>query len=150
LRCRVAGFTERDVYFAGDKGVVLHFDGQRLSLLEKVTTRNLRAAARLDDDRLCIGGHGGVLLFGNHKGFRLIPTGTDEDIVSLAHFQGQVVYPTPDGIYAFDGKKRPVLLLDQPAEWVSGLGDALLVREADEAWLYDGQNLTSLDTIIQA
>jgi hypothetical protein len=145
----IVGFSERDVYIVGGEGTVLHFDGMHLTLLEKVTTRTLRSAARFDEQRICAGGIGGTLLYGNRGGFRLVPTGTDTDLVCLTHFQGQVVYPTPDGVYAFDGKKRPALLLDQPAEWVCGLGDGLLVRDGTAAWIYDGKTLASLDTIVQ-
>ena len=144
----VVGFNERDVYFVGAEGTVLHFDGQQLRRLEIPTTNHLLSICILNDKHLCIGGVSGTLLHGNQKGWRLVPTGTEIDLYSLAHFQSQVCFPSPEGIWAYDGHKRPALLIDTPAEWVSGLGDGIVFRDGADAWVYDGVNITKLDTTL--
>jgi len=145
----VVGFNEHDVYFVGAGGLMLHFDGRSLGLLEVPTTRSLLSIALLDDQYLCIGGSRGELLFGNQKGWRFVPTGTDAPLYALAHFKGNVCFPTPDGVWSFDGTGGPTLLVDLPSILVSGLGDAITVSGLDgSTWLFDGQNLTKLDTVL--
>lgn len=144
----IAGFNERDVYFVGHGGIVLHFDGQSLRNLEVPTTRTLVSISLLDDQYLCIGGYGGSLLFGNQRGWRFVPTGTDEPLLALAQFRQSVCFPTPDGVWSFDGSRAPTLLIDLPAGWINGLGDAITLCDLNSTWLFDGQNLTKLDTVL--
>ena len=144
----VAGLNERDVYFVGDDGTIVHFDGKQLRHLDSPTTRHLTAISPLDDQHLCIGGYGGVLLFGNRKGWRFVPSGTDEPLQKLARLGNQVCFATPDGVWAFDGQNNPTLLVDQPAGWVDSAGDAITVHDYGKSWVFDGQTLTPLDTVL--
>jgi len=144
----LAGLNERDVYCVGGQGAVLHFDGQQVRLLEVPTTRTLICAAALDAQHLCIGGNSGTLLFGNQHGWRLIPTGTLEPIFSLAQYRGTVCFATPSGVYSFDGKQPPSLLLSQVARTVYSVGAGLVLVLDAAAWLFDGQKLFPLDTLL--
>lgn len=145
----ICGYHERDVYFVGDKGWVLHFDGTHLTRVETPTTNNLTKAAVLNDEHICITGYGGVLLMGNRKGFRIVPTHTHEEpLNAIAPFQGAVYYPSLDGIWRFDGTGRPTLAHPQACRWMSVLDDALLVSAAEYAWLFDGSDVEELDTYV--
>ncbi len=144
----IRGFNENDVYFSGSSGTVLHFDGQQLHKLDVPTDVNLGRIALLDDHYLCIGGNAGVILFGNKSGWRFVPSGVDWPIY-LVSYMGMICYATPGGIYAFDGKTSPRLLVDKPAFTINALKDALVFSDFEKnTWLYDGQNLTLLDTAI--
>lgn len=144
----ITGFAVDDVYFVGSGGTVLHFDGQLLRPLEVPTTRTLVVAETLDDTRLCIGGHVGVLLLGDRRGWRLVPTGTSGAILSLARFRGAIWFVTSEGLWSFDGASAPRLVLDTPGTWVNSVGDALTFCDGETTFLYDGQDLHELDTSI--
>lgn len=144
----IVGFNERDVYFVGQDGIVLHFDGHNLRPLQIPTTRTLLSASIFDHKNICISGYGGTLLYGNKEGWRLIPTETDEPILSIALFRKSICFPTEEGVWTFDGKRSPTLLIDQPAGWVNSLGDAITLSDEISTWLFDGKKLTKLDTIL--
>jgi hypothetical protein len=144
----MVGFSESDLYLVGDHGQILHFDGNRLTRLESPTTRHLVSAERLDETLLCIGGYTGVLLCGNKNGWRYVPSGTDEPILSLARLGARVCFGTPDGVWTFDGRSGPSALVDVPTRWINGLGDAVMLAGDTDTWLYDGQTLTKLDDML--
>lgn len=144
----VGGSSDTDVLFVGGQGVILHFDGAVVSSLEVPTTRNLVSIAPLGRDRFCVGGLGGTLLYGNRKGWRLVPSRVEDDLLHLANFQGRVYYASLDGLFAFDGVQPPQRMLDLPCDAVSSLGDALLVAHETRAWLYDGAVPLPLDTTV--
>jgi len=144
----VHGASEDDVYFVGGRGTILHFDGRVASVLETPTTLNLFSIQPLSGGYYCIGGVGGILLLGNRKGWRVVPTNVEEDLFSLAHFQGRVFYATLQGLYAFDGRISPQLVLDIPLDAAEPLGDAMLLKHETNAWLFDGINLLPLDTLL--
>jgi len=144
----VGGFGPSDVYAVGEQGTLLHFDGQVVRRLASPTNRDLYSVTALDDTRLCVGGAIGTLLMGNCNGWRVIDTGTRADLHILTRFQGRICYATLGGVYAFDGKKAPVCLLDIAADWVSSVGDQLVVSSGTDAWLFDGSRLRALDTVV--
>lgn len=144
----VCGTDERDVLFVGAQGVILHFDGTSVVMLEAPTTRNLLSIAALGSQRYCIGGAGGTLLYGNSKGWRVMPSRVEDDLMHLATFHAQVYYPSLDGLFMFDGMQPPQRVLDLPCDAVSSLGDALLVVHETSAWLYDGGAPVRLDTTV--
>lgn len=145
----IAGFHERDVYFIGSKGTILHFDGQDLRSLDVPTTWTLVSIAILDDQHLCVGGYGGMLLFGNKTGWRIVPTNSDEPLYSLARFGESIYFPFSNGVWSFDGSHTPILRIEQPAIWINGLGDALTLSDLISTWLFDGQSLIELDTVLR-
>lgn len=144
----VWAFNPQEVYFVGGEGTVLHYDGQRCVSLEVPTTRHLYAVAPLGEDRLCIGGAAGLLMMGNRHGLRVVPSGVDDNIETLAHLGGKVYFVSEQALHAFDGQTTPVPVLPQPFDSVYSLGDALLLQEGTDAWLYDGRQLTPLPTTI--
>jgi hypothetical protein len=145
----VGGFHEKEVYFVGDQGQILLWDGRKVSRLKVPTTRNLVAVVRLNDKHMCAAGHHGTLLIGRGNHWRAVPTQVnDEEILSLAPLTGKVYFGADGGVWSFDGRTRPKKALSTPADWVSGLGDGLVVVDADQAWLYHAGKLTPLDTVI--
>ena len=144
----VVGLNERDVYFVGGEGTILHFDGKQVRRLETPTTDRLLSIAVLSNKHVCVGGVSGMLLQGNQYGWRIVPTETEAELDSLAHFQSSVCFASPEGVWIYDGYQSPKLLLEMPAEWVSGLSDGILLRDGVNAWLYDGRSLEKLDTTI--
>jgi hypothetical protein len=144
----VGGGDAANVFFVGGQGTILHFDGTALKPLEVPTTRDLLSVAALGGGRFCVGGAGGILLYGNRAGWRIVASRVDEDILHLASFRDRVYYATLDGLYAFDGMQAPRLVLDLPCDSVSSLGDAVVIAHESRAWLYDGAELVALDTAV--
>jgi hypothetical protein len=141
----VCGTSETDVYFVGDSGQVLHFDGRAVTALRVPVRRHLTAIARLADGRMCIGGYQGTLLVGNRARWRHVVTETADPLLSVATLGGRVYYAAEGSVWSTDGTASVAPELAFPARWVSGLGDALVVSHERDAKLYVGGTLTDLD-----
>jgi hypothetical protein len=144
----VRGFDEQEVYFAGEKGQILLWDGRALHPLPVPTTRYLTALARLGDRVICVGGYQGTLLAGGKQGWRLVPTNTEEPLLALAELDGKVYYGALDVVWSFDGTSAPSVAIDTPARWLSGLDDGLVLEDGTQAKLYQGGKLIPLDTTV--
>jgi hypothetical protein len=144
----VVGHHESDVYAVSGTGEILHFDGHQVRRLDSPTTLWLTAVAPMPGGRMCIGGYEGVLLYGDTNGWRSVDSGTDEPLLSLVPYQDGVCFVTVDGLWHFDAKQPPRLLLDHGARWLSRIGNCLILAGDEEAWLFDGRDLTSLDTML--
>ena len=143
----IFGFAEEDVYFVGEKGTILHYDGQTFVELDVSTTRHLRHVGPLGRN-LCVGGEDGVLLYGSVNGWRQVPTRTNGIIEGIAAWNGAIFFGTADGVWRFDGSSSPTIALQRPAQRVQSLGDGLLIKLGYEAHLWDGATLAPLDTIL--
>lgn len=144
----VRGLKENEVYFVGNDGQILVWDGRQIVRLPSPTTRHLVKLARLDDRFMCAAGYDGTLLMGNRQGWRIVPTSTKADLLSLDQFDGRVYYGADGAVWSFDGASPPVIAIDTPADWVSGLADGLVLVDVDKAKLYRAGTLTDLDTIV--
>ncbi len=144
----VCGFHENEVYFAGEHGLVLLWDGQAFTRMQVPTTRYLTHLARLGDQYMCVSGYQGTLLMGNRRGWRLVPTQTEDDLLSIAELGAKVYYGTSDTVFSFDGSSAPVAELDTPARWISGLSDGLVIDDGETSKLFHGGTLHDLDTTV--
>jgi hypothetical protein len=145
----VGGLGPTDVYFVGDHGAILHFDGTAFTPLEVPTRRNLTGIVALDDERLVACGYGGVLLMGNAHGWRRIPTASTDEILSLARFDGAVYFGLGDAMYRFDGSTEPLEVLREQVRWVSGLADGLVIVTPSDTRLLTAAGSVVVDTVIQ-
>ena len=144
----ICGNDEKDVYIVGALGTLLHFDGREVRSIETPTTRHLLSIEQLKDGQFCIGGIGGTMLFGSGTRWRLVPTGVPDNLYALANLKGRILFPSTQGVYAFDGMGAPNPVVALPAQWVAGLGDGVLLRWDTSAWIFDGEHLTELDTTL--
>ena len=144
----VWGLRESEVYFVGDAGQILLWDGRLLQRLQVPTTRYLTGIAPLDDRTLCVCGYQGTLLMGNRTGWRIVPTHVDDNLLAIAALNGQVYYGADDVVWAFDGSQLPVQAIAAPAHYITGLEDGLVLSFAEESRLYHAGQLTDLDTKI--
>jgi hypothetical protein len=144
----VRGLKANEVYFAGEQGQLLLWDGKTLSALPVPTTRYLTQLAPLSPQVMCVVGYQGTLLMGNAQGWRQVPTQTEEALLSLAALDGKVYYGAEGVVWSFDGHSAPVVAIQTPARWVSGLHDALVLDDGQQSQLYRGGTLTPLDTTV--
>ena len=144
----VRGQREDEVYFVGEAGQIHYWNGRQLFRLPSPTTRPLVKLARLDDRYMCAAGYDGTLLMGNKNGWRIIPTQTGENLLSMGDLGGKVYYGANGAVWSFDGRSLPVIAIDTPADWVNGLADGLLVVNVEKAKLYRAGTLIDLDTIL--
>lgn len=143
-----AGFNEADVYAVSDKGEILHFDGRSVHNLDSPTTRWLTSIAPMPGGRLCIGGYGGLLLYGSGQGWRSVVTGSEDPLLKIVPYRDGVAYLTADGLWWFDGIHTPQRLSPQKGRWLNGIGDVLMIVDDEDAWLFDGNRLQALDTVL--
>jgi hypothetical protein len=144
----IRGFSEREVYVAGEKGQILLWDGKSFTKLPTPTSRILTSLARLSPTVMCAGGYEGTLLAGNKHGWRIVPTNTKDTLLSLAEWDGKVFYGADGAIWSFDGKSPPTVEIQEPARWVNGLADGLVFDDGAQARLYHGGKLVTLDTTV--
>jgi hypothetical protein len=144
----VWGLSPTDVYFVGDDGSILHFDGRALTALEVPTTRHLTGIVALDDKHLVVCGYSGVLLMGNKKGWRQIPTASVEEILAVARWDGRVYFGLDGAMYSFDGSTGPQAVLDDEVRWVSGLEDGLVIVTLTGTYLMTAAGSVALDTVV--
>ena len=144
----IRGFSDREVYVAGEKGQILLWDGKAFSKLAVPTSRYLTSLARLSDTVMCAGGYQGTLLAGNKHGWRIVPTNTLDPLLALAEWDGKVFYGADDEVWSFDGKSAPTVAISEPARWVSGLADGLVISNDQQSSLYHGGKLVVLDTSV--
>jgi hypothetical protein len=139
------GMNAHEVYFVGEAGQILLWDGRQVSRLPTPTTRPLAAIARLNDLYMCAAGYDGTLLMGNRKGWRIIPTNTSAALLSIVEWGGKVYYLADDALWSFDGQSAPVAVIDAPGGLVNELSDGLVISEVGDARLYSGGALSDLD-----
>lgn len=145
---RLSGHNEGDVYAVSDRGEILHFDGQHVQRLDSPTTRWLVSIAPMPEERVCVGGYEGVLLYGNTLGWRTIDSGTDAPLLNIVPYLKGTCFITPDGVWYFDGRQQPRCIVRQGGRWISLVGDRLLVVNNEQAWVFDGRALAPLNTLL--
>jgi hypothetical protein len=144
----VRGFHENEVYFVAEKGQIWLWDGQSLTQRAVPTTRHLTGIAQLNDKLMCISGYQGTLLVGSKVGWRIVPTGTEEPLLSIASLHGAAYYGADGALFSFDGVSPPSRVIDVPARWVSSLDDALVLVDGEDAGLFRQGVMTSIDTTV--
>jgi hypothetical protein len=141
----IGGFSEDDVYFAGEEGQVLHFDGQAVTRLRVPARFDLTGIARLNRTQVCISGYGGTLLVGNRSRWRHVVTQTHDDLLALAVLNGRIHYVADDEVWSTDGSAPATSVFPLEATWISGLDDGLVLGDDASAKLYASGTLTDLD-----
>jgi hypothetical protein len=144
----VHGLSADEVYFVGEEGQISLWDGRAISRLSVPTTRYLTDVVALDGQFMCASGYQGTLLIGNRRGWRVVPTATNDAILTLAALDGKVYYGAEDALWSFDGKSAPSLAAPTPVHWLSALDDALVLSDGESGKLYRAGTLTDLDTIV--
>lgn len=105
LNC-IDGNTEQDVYAVGDRGLMVHFDGQSWSRVKLPTDEHLQWV-RCYGQEVWACGFNGTLLVGNaRQGFKDVSTVDDNQTwVCLSKFEGKVYLSEEDGLWCYDGQK---------------------------------------------
>ncbi len=102
-----------DLYVAGSKGEIRHFDGSSWSEVESLTKENLTCVKCVPDKTVYIGGYRGTLLQGQNGKFKLIDSGKmTDDIWDLEWFNDKLYVSTMHGIYMLEGENLLKLILE--------------------------------------
>lgn len=100
----VGGFSGSDLYAAGYKGEVWHFDGKAWSPCKTPTNVNLNALLCADDGCVYAAGRGGLLMRGRGDTWEVIDQQTNsDDVWDLACFNGVVYASTLAAVYRLRG-----------------------------------------------
>jgi hypothetical protein len=104
----VAGSTLNDLLAVGWDGAIWHFDGRRWNVESSPTNAILSDVIRLPDDEYWICGQMGTVLRGRVGNWRLLETGVQDNLWSLAFFENAVFASSTRQLFRFD------LALDVP------------------------------------
>jgi hypothetical protein len=98
----IDGSGPDDIYVAGEKGVVAHFDGNKWTYLDSPTNRPLSSVCCISKDEVYLCGNNGLIFKGSRNGWQSVGTHDMtykfwdmelfEDKLYLAHAKGIVVY----------------------------------------------------------
>jgi hypothetical protein len=110
----IHGFSGSDLYAAGFRGELWHFDGRDWQRRDLPTNVNLTSVKCAADGVVYIGGHGGLLIRGRNETWEIIDHGeTESDIWDLDWFAGELYVSTLSGLYRLKGSTlQPVAFGD--------------------------------------
>ncbi len=101
----IAGTAEDDIYVAGFRGRILHFDGKRWTELDSPTNCNLERILVTAANEIYICGDHGTLFRKNGNGFQDLSTDKlQDDFWGMAEYNGKIYLATLHGIHVYDGK----------------------------------------------
>jgi hypothetical protein len=144
----IGGLSESDVYFAGEHGQVLHFDGREVTRLDVPARFHLTSVKRLSATQVSMCGYGGTLLVGNRNRWRHVVTETHAALLAHAVLDGRICYVAEKRLWSTDGSAPAAPVLPIEARWIAGLADGLILGSDTSAKLYSGGKLTELDVTI--
>jgi ligand-binding sensor domain-containing protein len=106
----INGISEKNIYAAGLKGEIWHFNGSTWKALQSPTEKSLNEICCVDTSKLFIAGQDGVLLKGDGGQFKILPQiNANGDIYGLEWFKEALYVSTKNGIYRLDNDKlQPV------------------------------------------
>ena len=146
----IDGFSETDIYAAGLKGEIWHFDGTNWQQLDSPTNRILNDAVCAGDGNVYACGDEGFLLRGRGDHWSVITDkGFTEDIWNLCWFADRLFIATTKGLFVLDQEKvRPVDVGDD----IPGTTYHLSARDGilwsigtKDIMQYDGATWTRID-----
>ena len=115
----IGGTAPDDLYVVGQKGDILHYDGQQWRRIDSPTNRPFASIKAVSRDLVYLCGNKGNLYRGNTHGWEYIGEPDFEgDYWSVEEFQGQIYAAHGTGIKVFDGTDLvPVdFALDHPVD----------------------------------
>ena len=151
------GSSSRDVFVVGDKGVILHYDGQAWTPMASGTTKNLISVWGTSSRDVFAAGYGGTVL--HYDGARWTPmeTGTTGDLYGIwgtapdsVMAVGGSPMPLPGKglVLRYDGKAwSPMTIPDSPflaGVWGSSMSDVFAVGVNLAILHFDGKAWTAM------
>ena len=141
----LAGRSRSDLYAAGERGQLAHFDGHAWTQLDLDTKADLHAVLPLPDGSVAICGAGGFMVIGAPGRWRTI-SGAPGDLYALAHHRGKLWVGAGDlGIYAVEGDRLEVVksnvytfAIDAGEEYLATAGNDEVVRYDGVEWVAVG------------
>jgi len=147
----IDGFSERDVYVAGNKGALYHWNGKMWRKIPLAIDAHLECIRCYGVDEVWVCGKNGTLLTGNAaRGFQDVTHAeSNETFWSLAKFEDKVYLGTLKGLLAYDGRAiKPVVTgLDPEVETytVDSTDGALWSIGTKDLVRFDGKTWTRID-----
>ena len=143
------GLSQNNLFCAGWRGIIFHYDGNQWHQLESPTNTSLNRIKCVDDNSTYIVGDGGVLLKGNVSGFQAIPTGIADDFVSVTWFNGKLYVGGEKGLYSLNGQTLHRIDVGQKGDFrciALDAHDGQLLAVSERWFLaFDGQDWKRID-----
>ena len=100
----IDGTSSENLFAVGFFGAICHRGKGHWQRLEKVTNTMLHRVKCVDANTVYAVGDNGVLLKGNANGFKVIPTGINDNLWGLEWFKGKLyIGSRTQGLFVFDG-----------------------------------------------
>jgi hypothetical protein len=100
----IDGTSSENLFAVGFFGAICHRGKGPWRRLEKVTNAMLHRVKCVDANTVYAVGDNGILLKGNAHGFKVIPTGINDDLWGLEWFKGKLyIGSRTQGLFVFDG-----------------------------------------------
>jgi hypothetical protein len=102
----INGFGASNIYTVGRNGELWQFNGKEWIRHDLPTNANLTAVKCATDEKVYVGGHGGILIRGNQTTWEVIdPDGIEDDIWDLEWFDGKLYVSTMHAVYRLEDEK---------------------------------------------
>ena len=147
----IDGFSEQDVYVAGNNGAMYHWDGSMWRKIQLATNEHLECIRCYEVDEVWVCGANGTLLTGNAvQGFREVNHAKSNGTFwSLAKFMSKIYLGSSKGLFAYDGRAvKPVvtgLTPEVETYTVDSTDGALWSVGAKDLVKFDGKAWTRID-----
>ena len=96
----IDGFSDEDIYTAGWRGEIWHYNGKKWQQIDSPTSLSLHKVKCAPDGIVYISGKDGILIKGRDKCWEILQqAGTHEDIWGLEWFDGRLYASTLNQVY---------------------------------------------------
>lgn len=100
----IHGFGTSDLYAAGGKGKIRHYDGTNWSKVDNLTDENLTCVKCIQNETVYIGGYKGTLIQAKKGNWKLLNNkNMTDDIWDLEWFDGDLYVSTMNCLYRLEG-----------------------------------------------
>ncbi|MBI3282312.1 MAG: hypothetical protein HYZ57_21040 [Acidobacteria bacterium] len=106
----IDGSSAKDIYAAGQRGLLYHYNGKSWRRLEAVVHTNLNWVYSVSADLVYLCGDAGAFFRGNRRGWENFSAPeAEDDFWCIEIFRDKVYLAGDRGIYVFDGKKTSLI-----------------------------------------
>jgi len=148
----IDGFTEEDMYFAGEEGLVWHYDGKKWRMVDVPANYPFTKIVCAEDGKVYLGGRQGQLLIGRGNEWKVIISSKKADACgvdmmhSMEYFQGTLYAGMRhDLMKLYKGKWVSANIEGVlSAEFLASKDGVMLIGSNYSLDIYDGKEIKSL------
>jgi hypothetical protein len=120
----IDGFNEQDMYFAGEEGLVWHYDGEKWRMVDVPANYPFTKIICAEDEKVYLGGRQGQLLIGRGNEWKVIISSKQAETYGVDMMHSMVYFK--DTLYA--GMRHDLMKLHK-GKWISANIEGVLSAE---------------------